>query len=63
MATNKRKVTLTRSLIGRSPKQVKTLKALGLKKIRQSVVHLDSESLRGMLAQVEPFVSVEDVNE
>jgi len=57
----KRKITLIRSLIGRSPKQVRTLQALGLRKIRQSVVHPQSESLRGMLATVGPFVKVEEV--
>ena len=58
-----KKVTLVRSLIGRSPKQEKTLQALGLRKIRQSVTHRDSETLRGMLAVVGPFVTVEDAKE
>lgn len=62
MPVNK-KVTLVRSLIGRSPKQKRTLQALGLRKIRQSVTHQDSETLRGMLAVVGPFVTVEDAKE
>ena len=61
MPERKRKITLVRSLIGRSPKQVRTLQALGLRKVRQSVVHTESESLHGMLAIVRPFVKVEEV--
>jgi large subunit ribosomal protein L30 len=58
----KRKITLTRSLIGCSPKQVSTIKALGLRKIRQRVIHSDSRSLHGMLAVAGPFVRIEDVD-
>ena len=63
MPEKKHKITLVRSLIGRSPKQEQTLRALGLRKIRQSVVHSESDSLQGMLAIVRPFVKVEGVGE
>jgi large subunit ribosomal protein L30 len=46
------KVTLTRSLIGLSPKQEATVRALGLRRIRQSISHVDSPSVRGMIAKV-----------
>jgi large subunit ribosomal protein L30 len=46
------KVTLTRSLIGLSPKQEATVRALGLRRIRQSIRHADSPSVRGMIAKV-----------
>jgi len=48
----KLKVTLTRSIIGLSPKQEATVKALGLRRIRHSVTHQDSVTVRGMIAKV-----------
>ena len=52
MADKTLKVTLTRSLIGLSPKQEATVRALGLRRIRQSINHADSPSVRGMIAKV-----------
>jgi large subunit ribosomal protein L30 len=46
------KLTLTRSIIGLSPKQEATVKALGLHRIRQTVEHEDTETVRGMIAKV-----------
>ncbi|PYN86607.1 MAG: 50S ribosomal protein L30 [Candidatus Rokuibacteriota bacterium] len=54
----KLKVTLTRSMIGLSPKQEATVRALGLRRIRQSVSHDDSPSVRGMIARVSFVLSV-----
>ena len=57
------KVTLVRSIIGLSPTQEATLKALGLRRIRQVVEHDDTPSIRGMIRTV-PFavqVSESDV--
>ena len=48
------KVTLVRSIIGLSPKQEGTVKALGLRRIRQMVEHEDSPTVRGMINAV-PF--------
>lgn len=48
----KLRVTLTRSLIGLSPKQEATVKALGLRRMNQSVVHQDTPTIRGMIAKV-----------
>ena len=58
MPDKKLKVTLTKSMIGLSPKQEATVKALGLRRIRQSVHHDDSATVRGMIAKVVHVLSV-----
>ena len=58
MPDKKLKVTLTRSIIGLSPKQEATVRALGLRRLRQSVNHDDSASVRGMIAKVPHVLSV-----
>ena len=58
MADKTLKVTLTRSLIGLSPKQEATVRALGLRRIRQSISHADSPSVRGMIAAVPHVLKV-----
>ena len=55
------KITLTRSLIGYPKDQRATVKALGLTKIRSSVVKEDSPALRCMIHKVEHMVKVEEV--
>ncbi len=57
---NKLEVTLTRSLIGRPETQRKTVEALGLKKIRQTVVHEDTPAIRGMVNKVSHLVTVKE---
>lgn len=57
------KVTLRRSTIGEKPKVRATVEGLGLKRIDQTVTHVDSPSLRGMLAKVSHLVEVEETNE
>ena len=57
MAT-KLQVTLTRSLIGRPQDQRETVKALGLKKLHQTVVHEDNAAIRGMVNKVSHLVKV-----
>ena len=52
MPARRLKVTLTRSIIGLSPKQEATVKALGLRRINRSVVHEDTPAIRGMIAKV-----------
>lgn len=54
------KVTLVRSLIGLSPKQEATVRALGLRRIRQTVVHEDTSTIRGMISRVEHCLRVEE---
>ena len=50
----KLKITLVKSIIGLSPKQEATVKALGLRHIRQAVEHDDTPTIRGMIDAV-PF--------
>lgn len=57
------KVTLTSSAIGEKPKTRATVEGLGLRKIRQTVEHVDSPTLRGMLAKVAHLVEVENGDE
>lgn len=54
------KITLKKSKIGRVPKHKKTIEALGLKKVGQTVEKEDSEAIRGMIRQVEYLVEVEE---
>ena len=59
-AQKKLRITLVRSGIGYSARHKATLQALGLRHINQSVEHVDSPSLQGMLRMVEHFVKVEE---
>ncbi|MDO5048712.1 MAG: 50S ribosomal protein L30 [Actinomycetaceae bacterium] len=56
------KITRVRSDIGRSERQRATMRALGLRKIRQSVVLPDNKSNRGMVNAVRHMVEVEEVD-
>jgi large subunit ribosomal protein L30 len=56
----KLKVTLTRSQIGLKPNHVRTLRALGLRRIRATVWHADTPAVRGMLARVPYAIRVEE---
>ncbi len=54
------KITLIKGLVGRKPNQVKTIKALGLKKRNSSVVKEDNDAIRGMINTVSHLISVEE---
>jgi len=54
------RITQVRSSIGTKPKQRSTLRALGLRRIRQTVEHDDRPEIRGMVARVPHLVSVEE---
>jgi large subunit ribosomal protein L30 len=56
--SKKLRVTLTKSIIGLSPKQEATVKGLGLRRINQSVRHDDTETIRGMIAKVPHMLRV-----
>jgi large subunit ribosomal protein L30 len=60
MAERTVKVTLRRSVIGEKPKTRATVESLGLKRIRHTVEHVDSPTLRGMLHKVRHLVDVEE---
>ncbi len=48
------RVTLVKSAIGYDYHQKRTVRALGLRRMLQTVEHVDSPALRGMLAKVHP---------
>ena len=55
------KITLKKSIIGRNQRQRKTIEALGLKKIGQTVVHDDTPQIRGMSHKTDFMLDVEEV--
>ena len=55
------KITLVKSTIGAVPKNKKTVEALGLKKIGESVERPDNKDVRGMIQQVRHLVKVEEI--
>ena len=57
------KVTLIKSPIASLPKPKATVKALGLRKIGQTVVKPDNPAIRGQIFAVKHMVKVEEVNE
>jgi len=52
-----------KSDIGYSKDQGETIKALGLRRLHQSVEHEDTPSIRGMLLKVRHLVKVEEVQQ
>ena len=58
---DKLKITLVKSTIGAVPKHVKTVEALGLKKLNKTVELPDNEAVRGMIWHVKHLVKVEEV--
>ncbi|MGB9592077.1 MAG: 50S ribosomal protein L30 [Candidatus Kryptoniota bacterium] len=62
MAEEKKiKITQVRSIIERPENQKRTIKALGLGKIRKTVIKKDTPQIRGMIAKVSHLVKVEEV--
>lgn len=54
------KVTYVRSIIGQKPAAQKTIQALGLRRLHQTVELKDSPQLRGMVHKVRHLVKVEE---
>ncbi len=54
------KITQVRSGIGRPLRQKRTLQALGLRKIRQTVEHNATDQILGMVVKVKHLVTVEE---
>ncbi len=52
------RITQKKSTIGGNPSARKTMRALGLNKIGESVKHADTPSIRGMIRTVEHLVEV-----
>jgi large subunit ribosomal protein L30 len=57
------RITQTRSVIDRPSDQKATVRALGLHRIRDSVVKDDRPEIRGMVRKVSHLVRVEEVDE
>ena len=51
-------IVQVRSAIGRKADQKATLKALGIRKMGQRVVHVDTPQIRGMIFKVAHLVKV-----
>ncbi len=52
------KVTLKRSIIGRPEKQRRIIRALGLRRINQTVEHKDTPNIRGMIHKTSHMLDV-----
>ena len=57
------RVTQIRGVVGKPQGQKDTIRALGLKRIRHSVVQEDRPEIRGMISRVAHLVEVEEVEE
>jgi len=55
------RITLVKSPIGYSKRQKGTVKALGLRRMNQTVEHDDTPVLQGMLTKISHLVEVEEV--
>jgi large subunit ribosomal protein L30 len=58
---SKLKVTQVRSAIGRPKDQKDTVRRLGLKRMRDTVLKEDRPEIRGMIAKIRHLVTVEEV--
>ena len=54
------KITWVKSAIGYSERQKKTVQALGLHRLGQTVEHEDTPAIRGMIQKVSHLVKVEE---
>ena len=61
MADKKIEITQIRSGIGRPEPHRRTLRALGIRRHQQSVVHDDSPAIRGMISKISHLISVREL--
>ena len=54
------RITLVRSPIGYPQRQKRTVRALGLRRMQQTVEHPDNPAIRGMLASIPHLLRVEE---
>lgn len=59
--TKKLKITQVKSISGHIQKQRDTIRALGIKRLHQSVEKIDNPQIRGMIEKVRHLVKVEEV--
>jgi large subunit ribosomal protein L30 len=57
----KLRITYAKSAIGYTERQKATIKALGFRKLNQTVEHDDTPTIRGMINKVSHLVVVEEV--
>jgi large subunit ribosomal protein L30 len=55
------KITLVKSTIGHKQNQKDTARALGLRKLNQTVIRPDNPQMRGMVFTIQHLVRVEEV--
>lgn len=55
-------ITLVRSPIGYNKRQKQTVRALGLRRMRQAVVRPDNPAIRGMVAVIPHLVRMEEID-
>jgi large subunit ribosomal protein L30 len=55
------KITQVKSTIKRKENQKRTMKALGLKRLHQTIIHKDVPQIRGMINKVAHLVHVEEI--
>jgi large subunit ribosomal protein L30 len=55
------RITLVRSPLGNSQRHKATVRALGLRRLHQTVEQQDTPQLRGMVAKVAHLVKVEEI--
>ncbi len=58
----KLRITQRRSTIGRVFRQKRTMRALGIRRLHQSVEHDDTPTIRGMIQKVIHLVDVESID-
>jgi large subunit ribosomal protein L30 len=56
------KITQIRSALGRQPVQRRTVRALGIRRMHESVIHNDTPQIRGMVRKIRHLLKVEEVD-
>lgn len=56
------RITQVRSAVGRQKIQRRTLRALGIRRHQQAVIHEDTPAIRGMIAKVDYLVEVTEAD-
>jgi large subunit ribosomal protein L30 len=58
----KLRITYSKSAIGYTERQKATIKALGFKRLYETIEHEDSPAIRGMVNKISHLVTVEEVS-
>lgn len=60
---SKLRITYKKSMIGHKRDQKETMRALGFRKLHQTVIKPDNPAVRGMVFKVRHLVEVEEIGE